>query len=180
MDLFALTPTTRHYVLADANTLSGLTIRPAEKQDVQLLLEMHQRLSNESLYKRYHSLRPPTRDELEKICALAESDGRVIVAAVSGEPIRIVGMAYYVRSGSDSAETAFLIEDGYQGLGIGRRLMRHLTQAAFKQGIRYFDAYVLPSNEVMINLLQQSGRLVHNRVGYGARLIRVRLDKINE
>ena len=55
---------------------SDIVIRPGEPGDVDLILEMHGRLSDESLYKRYHTPRRPTREEVAKMCGLNGENGR--------------------------------------------------------------------------------------------------------
>ena len=154
---------------------SDIVIRPGEPGDVDLILEMHERLSDESLYKRYHAPRRPTREEVARICALNEENGRLLVAVIPGRRSQIVGMAYYVLTG-DSADTAFLVEDSFQGMGIGKRLVRALVRQAITQGVHYFDAHVLPSNRSMIHLLLQAGKLVYNRLDFGARDLRVEIE----
>ncbi|MCA9924289.1 MAG: GNAT family N-acetyltransferase, partial [Anaerolineales bacterium] len=59
--------------------------------------------------------------------------------------------------------------------GIGRRLMNHLVEQAVAQGIRFFDAHVLPSNGSMVHLFNSSGRLLENHLSYGAREMRLQL-----
>ncbi len=179
MDLFALNPTLKNYLLTETTIPAELVIRPVQADDVDLILEMHQRLSDETLYKRYHSPRVPTRRDIEQICMLPRENGRVLVTAVAGKNPKIVGMAYYVKTNHNTAETAFLVEDTYQGLGIGRRLLQQLTWLAIRQGVHFFDARVLPSNQTMLHLLHQTGQMVSNKLDYGAREIRVRLDTIS-
>jgi RimJ/RimL family protein N-acetyltransferase len=155
-------------------TLSDIVIRPGQLEDVDLIVEMHQRLSKESLYKRYHSPRMPSRAEIVAMCQLEEGNGRLLVAAIPGRRPQIIGMAYYVLSG-ETAETAFLVEDRFQGQGIGKRLLRSLARQALMQGICYFDAYIMPSNRIMINLLRKAGQLVFDNLVYGTREMRVHL-----
>ncbi len=161
-------------------TPASIIIRPMQKNDVDLIMEMHDRLSTNSLYMRYHTPRNPTREEIEKICRLNGTYGRVVVAALPGLKSKIVGMAYYVVTSHDTAETAFLVEDLYQGQGIGRRMMEHLKRLAIAQGVCYFDADVLPSNERMFYLLHKSGNIVQNRLEYGTRELRLELCPVSE
>lgn len=158
-----------------ARLLASIVIRPVQPNDVELIMEMHQRLSSDSLYRRYHGPRIPPRPEIEQICRLDGENGRAVVAATYDQKPAVVGIAYYVVSGQGVADTAFLVEDGYQGLGIGKRLMQQLSNLAQAQGICFFDAHVLPSNRPMIRLLRHSGQLVQNVSSYGARDMRVQL-----
>ncbi len=153
-----------------------IEIRPAKTVDVDLVCQLHQHLSSDSIYKRYHSPRVPSRAEMARMCGLNEENSRSFIASAPGKA-EIVGMAYYITqpANPETAEVALLVADAFQGQGIGRRLMRHLKNQAVTQGIRFFDAYVLPSNRSMIHLLQSSGRLIENRLSYGTREMRVQL-----
>ena len=178
MNAFAMNPTVMRSFLIDSSITyapTSVIVRPVQANDIDPILEMHQRLSDDSLYKRYHTPRVPSRKELNPICQLNDENGRAFVAVTSNNYPMIVGMAYYIVTGWDSAEAAFLVEDRYQGQGIGKQLMRCLKRQAVVQGIRYFDASVLPSNQPMIHLLRRNGRLVHNKSGYGSREMRIQL-----
>lgn len=154
-----------------------IEIRPATAVDVDLICELHQQLSSTSIYKRYHSPRVPSRDEMARMCRLNEENGRSFIACAPGKAA-IVGIAYYIiqADNPDTAEIALLVADAFQNRGIGRRLMQHLRKTAVSQGIRFFDALVLPSNRSMIHLLNSSGRLIADRLSYGAREMRVQLQ----
>ena len=161
-----------------------IDIRPATAVDVDLIWQLHQQLSTDSIYKRYHSPRIPSRAEMAEMCGFYEGDagsehsrnGRSLIATAPGKA-NIVGLAYYIIQPThpDTAEVALLVADAFQGRGIGRRLMKHLVAEAITQNIRFFDAYVQPSNRPMIHLLNSSGRLIENRLTYGAREMRVQL-----
>lgn len=154
---------------------SDIIIRPGQPEDVDLILEMHQRLSAASLYKRYHSPRIPSWAEVAEMCRLEEQNGRLLVAVIPGRRPQIVGMAYYILSG-ETAEVAFLVEDSYQGQGIGKQLLQALARQAIVQGIRFFDAHILQSNRIMIHLLHQAGEIIFNKLDYGTRILRVQLE----
>ncbi len=153
---------------------TDIVIRPGRPDDVALILEMHQRLSEESLYKRYHTPRLPSEAEVVKMCELEGGNGRLLVAVIPGRRPQIVGMAYYILSG-EAADTAFLVEDLFQGQGIGKQLVQALAQQAATEGIHYFDAHILPSNRSMIHLLLQAGQLVYSKLDCGSRQVRVQL-----
>ena len=154
----------------------GIAIREATAVDVDLVWQLHQHLSSDSIYKRYHSPRVPTRTEMIQMCELCGENGRSFIATIPGKA-EIVGMAYYIvqRANPETAEPALLVADAFQGQGIGRRLMNHLVEQAVAQGIRFFDAHVLPSNGSMVHLFNSSGRLLENHLSYGAREMRLQL-----
>lgn len=165
--------------IADFGMTRDIEIRPTTAVDVDLIWQLHQHLSSDSIYKRYHSPRVPSRAEMADMCGLHGKDGRSFIAIAPGKT-QIAGMAYYITqfANPETAEPALLVADAFQGQGIGRRLMQHLVEQAVTQGIRYFDALVLPSNGSMIHLLNNSGRLIENRLSYGAREMRVQLGDL--
>lgn len=189
MDLFAINSRLTYH-LTEVATWSGaeptgsltpapLTFRPVQAADVALILEMHQRLSTRTIYNRYHSPRIPTRSEISQICGLAaKGNGRALVVTTGGKITTLVGLGYYIVSGPETAEIALLVEDIFQGQGIGKRLLQQLTELAVVQGIGFFDAQVLPSNKPMIHLLHNTGLVIYNRLDYGAREMRIRLTAV--
>ena len=69
----------------------------------------------------------------------------------------IAGGGRYVVVRPGQAEVAFVVVDEYQGRGIGRALMRHLTSIACAAGLRTLIAEVLPENTAMLGLFKTSG-----------------------
>jgi GNAT superfamily N-acetyltransferase len=51
------------------------------------------------------------------------------------------------------AEVAFVVQDGWQGRGLGALLLREVIAAAQSRGVRRFRAYVLADNHRMLRLL---------------------------
>ena len=58
-------------------------------------------------------------------------------------------------------KSLFVVVDEYQGQGIGRGLMRHLTRIAREAGLREFTAEVLPDNISMFKVFEKSGLHLH-------------------
>ena len=87
----------------------------------------------------------------------------------------IVAIAQYFREpGQDEAEVAFLVDDSYQGHGIGTILLEHLASEGRRHGIRRFAADTLAENHKMYRVLAEAGfvRQYHRN----AEVIRVVLD----
>ena len=67
-------------------------------------------------------------------------------------------MVRFEREGDgETAEYAALVEDGWQGLGLGSALTERLVGAARGRGIRRLYALVTPGNERMVRLLRGLG-----------------------
>jgi GNAT superfamily N-acetyltransferase len=78
--------------------------------------------------------------------------------ATTGTRGRLVGVARYCKIGATTtAEVAFVVEDAYQGCGIGTRLMKRLREQPLRNGITEFVALLLPRNERMLRLLRAVG-----------------------
>src|SRR5262249_29432434 len=66
----------------------------------------------------------------------------------------IVGIARYDRSGtSQEAEFGIVIEDAWQGRGLGKCLMNALMSAARKQEIATFTARILGENRPAMRIV---------------------------
>lgn len=137
---------------------SPVVIRPLLPTDAGLLYAMHLRSSPESIYYRYLQYRRPTLDELAKVCQLAPHRGAGLVATLPEADV-IVGLAYYVRESHGSeptAEPGILVEDRFQGQGIGRKLWQQLQQQAQQSGIRWLRVLADPNNHRLARLVQGS------------------------
>ena len=188
MNWFAINPNLERY-LADLGTwanagqaisptASSLIFRSVQVDDVDLIIEMHERSSERTIFSRYHSPRIPTRQEITQICQLEGKNGRAVVAAIAGKKPQVVGMAYYINVDVETAEVALLVEDSFQGQGVGKRLLCWLTELALAQGIVFFEAFVLPTNKPALHLLQQMGRVAQNKLVYGARELQIELTAV--
>jgi GNAT superfamily N-acetyltransferase len=157
-------------------TTHQLQIRQASPNDVLVIMEMHDRVSSASLQSRF--LRPytPTMEEIQRICHAEDYGGAAVVATMPDEIV--VGYAYYeVAPGAITAEPAVLVEDQYQGEGVGSALMRRLYQIAAAKGVQAFDALIHPANERIMQLIRRSGLPFESRFEYGMREVRVWLNR---
>lgn len=182
MTFFGMSPAVERSLLSEKSLTYGLRdiiIRPGTVEDVDLIMAMHDRLSEASLHKRYHRPWRPSRENMAWVCRLHGENGRLLVAELPGRRPRIVGMAYYVTANQKTAEAAFLVEDRFQGQGVGKQLVQALAQQAVAQGICFFDAFVLISNRTMIHLLEKTGQLIHQKLDMGAYDMRIELGTDN-
>ena len=134
-------------------------IRPLRLEDVPSIDAMHDRLSQESTYCRYFTPHKPSLASLLEQAHLSSSRGAGFVAVLQNRPQEIVGLAYYVCSPDDIrvAELALLIEDRFQGQGLGRAMMDHLVLEAQANAVDCFQGHVLPANQRVLRFLERSG-----------------------
>jgi GNAT superfamily N-acetyltransferase len=161
--------------MALAPEITDVIIRPLRRGDVAGLQALHQRLSRDTIYRRYLSPRVPSVAELEQICRLNEHDGGALAVVHQGT---IIGAGYYVRNGERSAEPALLIEDRYQRQGIGAQLATELGQHALARGINTFVASIYPENRAVMRLIRASGLAYESVLAHGIREVRMCLEQI--
>src|SRR5437588_7966412 len=129
-------------------------IRP---DDWQKLQRFHARLSPTTVQHRFHGSKRELSIPLAHTFTEVDGVNDAAIVATTGTRGRIIGVARYCRVTPTSAEVAFVVEDGYQGRGIGGRLMRHLRDLALANGITVFVADVLTENTSMVHLLEKVG-----------------------
>lgn len=131
-----------------------LDVRPIEPGDVPRLERMFDRLSPETVYRRFFSPvhRPPPRT-LERL-ANVDHDSREALVALHGDEIVAVAR-YDARRGSHAAEIAVTVEDAWQHRGLGLRLARRLAALALDHGFDQFLATMLPDNRPALGLLRK-------------------------
>jgi GNAT superfamily N-acetyltransferase len=134
-------------------------LRALRRDDAPRLLDLSQRLSAESLRRRFLHDRP--RLDAREAERLAAVDHRQRVAiAVTADPSDdspILAVGRFHGDGSDHAELALVVEDAYQHLGIGRLLLDRLCAEAARRRLRVLDGYVLYDNAPVLKLLRTSG-----------------------
>jgi GNAT superfamily N-acetyltransferase len=85
----------------------------------------------------------------------------LVVELDEGPRLAIIGGGRYIEyDGEDAvrtAEIAFTVEDEFQGKGIGKLLMKHLTFIARAKGVTRFEAFVLTMNKGMLRVFSSSG-----------------------
>jgi ribosomal protein S18 acetylase RimI-like enzyme len=134
-------------------------IRALRTDDRADLLDAVERTGAQSLYRRFFGAkRDLSEKEIEFFLNIDFVNHVALVAAVEeGSRAVIVGGGRYVVVRPGSAEVAFAVVDEYQGLGIGRTLMRHLVAIARDAGLEELVAEVLPDNTPMRKVFEKSG-----------------------
>ena len=138
---------------------SRILLRPIKKDDVERWLAFIARLSHRTKHLRFHSAPKLGREEAIRFCSVDYNNAFAFVAEVLRDQRReIIAIGRYARlPNKSSAEAAFVIEDAYQGKGIGTKLMEWLVNAARDNGIATFEAYVLAENREMMNVFTDYG-----------------------
>jgi RimJ/RimL family protein N-acetyltransferase len=139
-------------------------IRPSDEEAMRRLFY---RFSDEAIFYRYFSpIKAMPHTKMQKYvnadCNIATS---IVGVLESNNKELIIAEARFVRlDDRPYAEVAFLVEEKYQGLGIGTYLFKMLIRLAKERGLRGFTADVLPSNQSMVKVFEKGGHSVHSKL----------------
>jgi acetyltransferase len=149
--------------LARTHRLRGdetVLLRPIRPEDAQAETRFVSRLSPETMYLRFHApLRELTTERLVRFTQI-DYDREIAFVAIdaSGEQEEIRGVARYTRMPDGfSCEFGIVIEDSWQGRGLGHALMTALEETARSRGLTEIIGYVLRDNEGMGKLMRGRG-----------------------
>lgn len=149
-------------------TKSGLEVllRPVKISDEPLLKDFFYSLSDNSLYRRFISMRKDMPHERLQEFVIVDYSRQVAILAVipQGEREVVIGVGQYdIIEDTHTAEVSFAVRDAYQNRGIGKELLSYLTYLAKRQGLLGFYAEVLVENKAMLRLFDQMGFDVKRR-----------------
>ena len=135
-----------------------ITIRPAKPVDERRIQEHFYSLDKDDVVARFfHEKTSFVKDEVEGVSQIDYVKDLTIVAVVGEFGFgKVVGIGeYLLEPTTNVAEIAFSISKAYQKKGLGKLLLKKLTDAARENGISGFMAYTAPQNQGMIKLFNQ-------------------------
>jgi acyl-CoA hydrolase/GNAT superfamily N-acetyltransferase len=139
---------------------SRLFFRPIRPTDEPLLKDLLYGCSDESLYHRFFAyVRATPYAQLQRMVNVDyEREMAVVgIAAEAGQERMVAVGRYVLDPDTRLAEVAFLVQDQYQGRGIGTFLLQQLMRIARSKGVAGFTADVLADNRDMLDVLHRSG-----------------------
>jgi len=145
----------REIVLRDG---TRLRLRPIRPDDAPRLVEYYGRLSAHTAYQRFFTVMKRLPPDWARFLANVDYRGRLALVAERGpldQPELVAVARYEPAEREDTAEVAFVVQDGWQGKGLGTMLLQELLEAATARGIRRFRAWVLADNARMLDLLHR-------------------------
>jgi acetyltransferase len=135
-------------------------LRPIRPEDAEAERRFVARLSPETMYLRFHApMRELTLERLVRYTQIDYDREMAFVAidacAGPGGDGEIRGIARYTRNpDGTSCEFGIVIEDGWQGRGLGHALMGALEECARERGLGEIVGYVLRDNRGMAELMR--------------------------
>jgi RimJ/RimL family protein N-acetyltransferase len=155
----ALSPVAYPWELERTVTLrdgARVRMRPIRPEDEARLVDLYSRLSEYTAYQRFFTAMRRLPPDWFHYFANVDYARRLALIAENGEgdhPELIAVGRYEPSETPDSAEVAFVVQDGWQGRGLGALLLDQVLAAAEARGIRRFVAFVLPDNRRMLDLI---------------------------
>lgn len=153
-----------------------VAIRPLRPDDAGRLDQLIREVSAEARRRRFHvavnELTPAWLQRLTQVRVPAEA--ALLATVADGRDERAIGEARYgeIAHASDTREFALLVDDRWQGKGVGTRLLTALLQLAQGARVRCLFGDVLSENAPMLALARRLG-FVQQRHPLDERLTRV-------
>jgi acetyltransferase len=160
----ARSPPMRSVTLKDGTTVRLRPIRPEDEPELSAL---YARLSPETAYQRFFTVMARLPPSWAHILANVDYERRMAIVAVSPDNRLIAVARYDLDETSNEAEIAVVVQDQWQGKGIGTILLAELLGYAETQGIRRFRADVLAENRRMLDLVGRLTRVLTRRTERG-------------
>jgi len=136
-------------------------MRPIRPDDVELEREFFSRVGRESVYFRFFRVkRELSPQELIHFTNVDYDERMALVAIHDGDMVAVGRYDVFPEKTTAEgkvAEVAFLVEDAFQGRGIGTQLLQHLTVYARSRNVVKFEAFVLRDNRAMMRMFRDSG-----------------------
>jgi RimJ/RimL family protein N-acetyltransferase len=156
----------------DATLKNGarVRVRPIRADDAPGLVSMYDRLSRHTAYQRFFTVMRRLPPDWARLLATVDYHRRLALVAepADGDPHEIVAVARYEPTDDpEIAEVAFVVQDGWQELGLGTMLLDDLMRAAVARGIPRFRAWVLADNRRMLDLLARFTDVRRRRIDAG-------------
>jgi RimJ/RimL family protein N-acetyltransferase len=145
-------------------------LRPIRPDDEDRLMALYGRLSPESARQRFFTGMKWLPRAWARYFANVDYRDRLAVVAEREEAgqLRLIGVARYDASKTPgSAEIAIVIEDAWQGRGLGAILLHEILDAGARRGIATFRADVLADNRRMLGLLARHSEIVRQTTEQG-------------
>ena len=156
-------------------------IRAVRPTDETMLRDLFYNLSESSIYFRYFSpKRSMPHKNVQTYVNLKEDEGvSIVVTTGPRENRKIIAEArYMIEPGEEGyADSAFMVDENYQGRGIATYLLNYLIEIAKERGLKGLKADVLFSNQPMLKVYEKVPYKLHKRFADGVVSLSFRFDE---
>ena len=131
-------------------------IKPSDEEEMRRLFY---RFSDQAVYYRYFSpIKTMPHKKMQEYVNVDYRCTMSLVAIIDESGVeKIIGEARYVRTkGEPFADTAFIVDEQYQGMGISTYLFNLLIRAAREEGVAGLKADVLENNRAMLKVYEKA------------------------
>jgi acyl-CoA hydrolase/RimJ/RimL family protein N-acetyltransferase len=137
-----------------------VNFRPIKPSDEEKMRDLFYRFSDQAVYSRYFtSIKTMPHKKMQEYVNVNYRLVMSIVGVVevSAGTEKIIAEARYARLKKDVfADTAFIVDEEYQGKGIASFLLELLIRTAREEGIQGFTADVLSTNKSMLKVFEKA------------------------
>jgi RimJ/RimL family protein N-acetyltransferase len=159
----------------------GLTVRfrPIKPSDEDGMRRLFYRFSDRAVYYRYFTtIKAQPHNRMQEYVNV-DFDQAMSIVGLVGPPGQgeIIAEARYVKyQDANWGDVAFLVDEHYQGLGIGTYMFQLLIQAARERCLRGFTADVLVENKAMLRVFEKGSPKVKVNMEHGIYSVSIPLE----
>jgi L-amino acid N-acyltransferase YncA len=152
-------------------------VRSIRSDDAPALQRLYSRLSEQSSRLRFFHSMKKLSDQKAKDFAQVDGINRyALVALDPKQQEEIIAVVRFSREGKTAkAEYAALVEDAWQGRGVGVGLTRQLINEARYREIRYLYGLIMPENRGVLKLLRSLNLPERENQSGGLKFVEVEL-----
>ena len=162
-----------------------VTIRPIQPSDADHLQDTFDHLSIDTIYLRVLSYKKELPDDEARYLATVDYQSRMAFVALckkNGRDI-VIGVARYALldpAHPGIAESAVVVQDEYQGRGLGTLLLKRLVIYARAKDIYHLRGNLQVGNNRMLDLVKNSGLTYKTRFAEGIWQVDIDLAVLKE
>jgi GNAT superfamily N-acetyltransferase len=155
-------------------------IRPIRPEDDHALVKAFHHMSPQTIYQRFFAALPELSPDMAWRLSHVNYTNRMALVAetADSDPPQLMAVGRYERTprpepthesnqNPDTAELGLVVLDRWQGLGLGRILLRQILAIAARNGITRFTADILADNRRMLHLLATEARVIESKSSGG-------------
>lgn len=142
---------------------AGVFLRPVMPADSQLIVDMFNKMSPQSIYFRFlRQLNALPENMIRKFTHVNYNSESALVAVIQedGKDAIIAVGRYGYDPDEDITDLAVAVRDDWQHLGLGKSLLRKIVDIAKEHGISRFMCIMDSQNYIIKNILLAQGYIV--------------------